>query len=70
MKKKRHKALEILAKHPVTILDMNEIIDLLAREYIQKGAFPISEIDDARHIACATYYEIPDIASWDFLNTL
>lgn len=63
---KRHKALEILTKHEVTILNMNEIIEALALEYIQKGAFPISEMDDARHIACATHYEIPNIASWDF----
>jgi predicted nucleic acid-binding protein len=63
---KRHKALEILVEHHVTILNIHQAIEDLAREYIQKGAFPASENDDARHIACATYYKIQNVSSWDF----
>lgn len=38
----------------------------LANEYIQKGAIPKTEPEDAYHIAIATVNRISNLASWNF----
>ena len=50
--------LEILEEHPE--------IENIAGEYISKELITINHIDDARHVATATYYELDIIVSWNF----
>lgn len=48
------------------VLEDHEEIDQLAEEYIKAGLVPERYLDDARHIATATYYEMDAIISWNF----
>lgn len=63
---KRCKAFEIIEKYNIKILEINENTLILATEYVEKGAFPSTEIVDAQHLACAVLNDIPNFASWDF----
>lgn len=48
------------------ILDLDKKAKKLANKYIQKGAIPASEPEDAYHIAIATVNHITALASWNF----
>ncbi len=48
------------------ILDYNNEIDILANEYIKNNAVPGKFLDDASHIAYATYYKVDLLVSWNF----
>ena len=48
------------------ILKTNERIKDLARVYIEKGVFPGRYINDALHVAIASFYEIYYVVSWNF----
>jgi len=48
------------------VLKINKKIQALAKIYIEKGIFPARYIDDARHVAIVSYYEIPYLVSWNF----
>lgn len=48
------------------VLKTNEKIRSLARAYIEKGIFSEKYIDDALHVAIASFYEISYVASWNF----
>ena len=48
------------------ILKVNKNIRELAEVYIDKGIFPEKYIDDALHVAIASYYEISYLISWNF----
>ena len=63
---KREKAFQLLSESKVKILEITSEMKDLAALYVEKGAFPIGEMDDALHIACATLNRIPNFASWDF----
>jgi predicted nucleic acid-binding protein len=54
-----------LVKH-FKVLKTNEKIQALAKVYIEKGVFPERYIDDARHVAVASFYEITCLVSWNF----
>ncbi len=47
-------------------LEINEEIESLAEEYIKADLIPVKYIDDALHIAIATYYEMDAIVSYNF----
>jgi predicted nucleic acid-binding protein len=49
-----------------TILKVNEKIRGLTEVYVQKGIFSERYIDDARHVAIATFYKISYLISWNF----
>jgi len=49
-----------------TVLKVNKKIRDLAEVYIDKGIFPEKYIDDALHVAIASYYEISYMISWNF----
>ena len=48
------------------VLKVNKNIRDLAEVYIDKGIFPEKYIDDALHVAIASYYEISYLISWNF----
>ena len=48
------------------ILKVNKEIRELAEVYVDKGIFPGKYIDDALHVAIASYYEISYMISWNF----
>lgn len=48
------------------ILKSNKKISGLAKVYIERGIFPERYLDDALHVAVATYYEISYLVSWNF----
>ncbi len=56
----------LLFEYNVEILELNEIAESLGKLYIQKGAIPKSEPEDAYHIAIATINNIDALASWNF----
>lgn len=58
----------ILAAHSVGVLpdDEDEEILRLALCYMEKGAIPKNKMQDARHVAYATFYEMDVLLSWNF----
>lgn len=57
---------DLLLNHKVKILELtNKAVDL-ANEYLNRGAIPKSEPEDAYHIAIATVNGIDALASWNF----
>jgi len=48
------------------VLKTNGEIRALARAYIEKGIFLEKYIDDAHHVAIASYYEISYLVSWNY----
>lgn len=48
------------------VLKINTKIRNLAKAYVEEGIFPERYIDDAVHVACAAFYEIPYLISWNF----
>lgn len=50
----------------MTILPFTEAARQLADEYMRKGAIPVSEPEDAYHIAIASVNHIDALASWNF----
>lgn len=48
------------------VLKVNTYIKDLAKAYVEEGIFPERYIDDAIHVACAAFYVIPYLISWNF----
>jgi predicted nucleic acid-binding protein len=48
------------------VLKTNKKIRDLANAYVERGVFPEKYIDDAIHVAVASYYEISYLVSWNF----
>lgn len=48
------------------ILKTNPKVRALARIYVEKGIFPERYIDDALHVAAASFYDISYLVSWNF----
>ena len=63
---KRQNISELILKHDMTILDFFDKAKNLANEYMEKGAIPKTEPEDAYHIAIAVINEIDALASWNF----
>jgi hypothetical protein len=56
-----------ITKRQLEIYDViNEEIEYLGKKYIEAGIFPLQKIDDAMHVAFATYYEFDILLSWNF----
>jgi predicted nucleic acid-binding protein len=56
----------ILFGYNVELLEMNEEAFKLAEIYMEKGAIPNSEPEDAYHVAIASINNIDALASWNF----
>lgn len=48
------------------LLRLNKKVRDLANAYINRGVFPEKYIDDALHVAIATYHDISYVVSWNF----
>ena len=57
---------DLILKHNVKVLEQSEKAIYLASEYTKKGAIPVSEPEDAHHIAIAAVNGIDALASWNF----
>jgi len=47
-------------------LEITEEINQLAEEYVREKVVGETSIDDCRHIACATIYQLDYLISWNF----
>jgi hypothetical protein len=57
---------KLLIDHNMNLLDFDGNSKKLAVEYMNKGAIPKTEPEDAYHIAIATVNSIEFLASWNF----
>jgi hypothetical protein len=46
--------------------DLNEEIRIIAEKYINEGIIPEKKVEDALHLAFATYFEFDILLSWNF----
>ena len=63
---KRASILSLFSEYNIEILDITDTSRRLAQIYIEKGAIPSSEIEDAQHIAIAIENRIENLVSWNF----
>lgn len=63
---KRNQILEIFTDSTINVLELTDDAMALGDEYMSKGAIPLSEPEDAYHIAIATLNGIEALASWNF----
>jgi len=47
-------------------VEITEEINQLAEEYVREKVVGETSIDDCRHIACATIYQVDYLISWNF----
>lgn len=48
------------------VLKIDAKIRELAEVYVEERVFPEKYIDDSLHVACASFYEVPYLVSWNF----
>jgi predicted nucleic acid-binding protein len=65
-KEKRENIENLLADYNVRFLDLTEEALNLSKQYMNKGAIPETETEDAMHIAIATVNKIEALVSWNF----
>jgi predicted nucleic acid-binding protein len=63
---KRENIKDLIFDHNVAILELTEEALDLAGEYMECGAIPNSEPEDAYHIAIASVNRVEALASWNF----
>lgn len=63
---KRDNIKKLIVEKKIHVLDISEEILKLSAIYIEKGAIPKSEKEDALHIATAAVYKLDFLASWNF----
>ncbi|MCD4793624.1 MAG: PIN domain-containing protein [Bacteroidales bacterium] len=63
---KKNNILNLIKSMNVNILKTTREALELSKIYIEKGAIPVTEPEDALHIAVAVIHQIPYFASWDF----
>jgi len=64
--KKRIQLEKLLSKYKPQILEMDDEIERLAKQYIDKGIISTQNANDALHIACSTFYEMDILLSWNY----
>jgi predicted nucleic acid-binding protein len=62
---KEEQLLNLIEKYKPKELEINEEVLELAEKYIKETALPKRAIDDSRHAAVATVYEIDALISWN-----
>ena len=60
----REKMRRLVQGYPILI--MEDSVELLAEKYMEHGAIPRSNEDDALHLAFAVNYEVDYLLSWNF----
>jgi predicted nucleic acid-binding protein len=63
---KKQNIKNLIFDNHTNILELSEEAIILANEYMNKGAIPKSEPDDAYHIAIASVNMLDTLASWNF----
>ena len=63
---KKRRLRELLLAYNMDVLSLTESAKDLAEEYMQKGAIPSSEPEDAYHVAIASVHDFDALASWNF----
>ncbi len=56
----------LMAHHKMKVLELSEISKNLAEEYMERGAIPKPETEDAYHVAIAATNDLDPLASWNF----
>lgn len=65
-KEKKENLAKLIMNHNMNILKLTDKAKKLANEYMNRGAIPKSETEDAYHIAIATINNLDALASWNF----
>jgi predicted nucleic acid-binding protein len=65
-KQKLENIKNLMLNNNVKILEINEFSERLADEYLEKGAIPLSEKEDALHVAIASAHRVESLVSWNF----
>lgn len=60
------KMINAILKYNIKKLDYNQEVENIAKNYLNNKIIPEKKIEDALHIAYATYYEIDILLSWNF----
>jgi predicted nucleic acid-binding protein len=63
---RRSLLLETVSKYQFRVLTTSPEIERLAQQYVKEGIIPRRKIDDARHVAIATVYQLDALLSWNF----
>jgi predicted nucleic acid-binding protein len=63
---KKQSISELIVRYKMKILGLSEKAKALADEYMNRGAIPKSEPQDAYHIAIASVNDLDALASWNF----
>ncbi len=63
---KRERMINLLSQFDFIELKINQDISELANIYIGRSNVLKNELSDAVHLACASYFEIYNVASWNF----
>jgi predicted nucleic acid-binding protein len=62
---KRSLLLDLIQRAGPNFLEPTEEVAALAEAYLAAGAMPASKVDDAFHVAYATFYEMDALISWN-----
>ncbi len=64
----RKKLLDVVSERNLYLLPLDpaEEIGRLSRAYLDAGALPTGEVDDALHVAVCTVHMVDVLASWNF----
>lgn len=63
---KKRNLRQLISTYQMKMLTLTEASQNLANEYMQKGAIPKSEPEDAYHVAIASVNGLDALASWNF----
>ena len=63
---KKQLLLEVIEKYSLRILILDETSDALANVYLRKRLSTPKKLEDAQHIAIATYNQMDILLSWNF----
>ena len=63
---KRQNIRDLILDYDVNILELSKESVKLAKEYMNNGAIPRSESEDAYHVAIASANRLDALASWNF----
>lgn len=57
---------KLLRGHEPQLLEYSPEIDTLAQAYLSRGAIPKKKIQDANHVAYATYHKMDVLLTWNY----
>lgn len=66
--KKLRLLLDLIEKYKPTVLELTDEVKRLAKGYIREAVIPENKIDDAHHVAYATYYQVDVLLTWNYAH--